>query len=84
MVSHLAHEIGDALHDTTFSWTTTQDRPSATLMVHIDDVVDLFQMTINVDSRFLSSDAGAEILRETETETETETVAVQAAKELFG
>jgi len=71
------HEIADALQDTTFAWTNTQDRPSATLMVHIDDVADLIQMTINVDSHFLSPDFGAEILREMET------VTVQAAKEVF-
>jgi hypothetical protein len=71
------HEIADALHDTTFAWTNTQDRPSATLMVHIDDVADLIQMTINVDSHFLSPDLGAEVLREMET------VTVQAAKEVF-
>jgi hypothetical protein len=70
-------EIADALIDTTFAWTATQDRPSATLMLHIDDVPDLMQMTINVDSCFLSPDVGAEVLREMER------VAVQAAKEVF-
>jgi hypothetical protein len=67
-------EIADALPDTTFAWTNTQDRPSATLMVHIDDVPDVIQLTINVDSRFLSPDLGAEVLRAMET------VTVQAAR----
>jgi hypothetical protein len=66
-------EIADALPATTFAWTNTQDRPSATLMVHIDDDADAIRLMINVDSRFLSPDLGAEVLRAMET------VVVQAA-----
>jgi hypothetical protein len=47
-------QIRDALPHSTFSWTAAQDDPFAHLFVHVDDVPDTAQLTIEFDTHHLS------------------------------
>jgi hypothetical protein len=58
--------IRDALPHTTFHWTAAQDDPFAHLFVHIDDVPDTTQITIEFDTHYLSPDDAEALVRQME------------------
>jgi hypothetical protein len=59
-------DIRDALPHTTFRWTAARDDPFAHLFVHIDDVPDTTQITIEFDTRYLSPEGAEELVRQLE------------------
>ncbi|MGI5184093.1 condensation domain-containing protein [Dactylosporangium sp. CA-152071] len=71
-------QIREALSggDTTFRWTIQQDDPFERLFVHIDDVPDTIQITVFMDTHFVSPGDAEAFLRGMEE------VAVEAALDL--